>query len=458
MRKHIFSHATAERRRGVPAVLWSSCLAMLAVGANSTAIMAALPTMRSELSLSPAGLQWAVNAYLVASAACIVLGGRAADRFGGRLASLAGLALFALASCIIATAATQHALLAGRSLQGLAAAFAVPSTLAAVDTSAAPERRGAAIGAWTGFLMLGFSIGPLLGGALTHVTSWRVIFWLNVLLMSAAFAGLASARAVTARAARTQGRRADWIGFVLLATFMVSLVYGLQAVPQARAAPLAVIAPLALVAAAFVLLLIVESRAEAPLLDLSFFRRRGFVLGVAISSLSMFSIMSLLLYFNLYAQSRDGLGLTALEAGALLVPLSVALLALALSASAVAARVGLRNAMTGGMALIVMASAVIAAAVALGDIVLLVVGLLAMGAALALPYASAPRLALSVLSPGQAGQGSGVVNASTFLGGSAGVALGAIAFASGGFIAVLTMIALAGIVGAVLARGIPEPQ
>src|SRR5438552_2602916 len=52
--------------------------------------------------------------------------------------------------------------------------------LAAVDTSAAPERRGAAIGAWTGFLMLGFSIGPLLGGALTHITGWRVIFWLNV--------------------------------------------------------------------------------------------------------------------------------------------------------------------------------------------------------------------------------------------------------------------------------------
>jgi MFS family permease len=458
MRKHIFSHATAKRRLGVPAVLWSSCLAMLAVGANSTAIMAALPTMRSELSLSPAGLQWAVNAYLVASAACIVLGGQAADRFGGRLASLAGLALFALASCIIATAATETALLAGRSLQGLAAAFAVPSTLAAVDTSAAPERRGAAIGAWTGFLMLGFSIGPLLGGALTHVTSWRVIFWLNVLLMLAAFAGLASARSVTARAEGAQGRRADWIGFVLLATFMVSLVYGLQAVPEARAAPLAVVGPLVLAAAAFVLLLTVESRAEAPLLDLSFFRRRGFVLGVAIGSLSMFSIMSLLLYFNLDAQSRDGLGLTALEAGALLLPLSVALLALALSASAVAARVGLRNAMTAGMALIVIASAVIAAAVAMGDIVLLVIGLLAMGAGLALPYASAPRLALSVLAPAQAGQGSGIVNACTFLGGSGGVAIGAIAFAAGGFIAVLTMIALAGVVGAVLTRGIAEPQ
>jgi MFS family permease len=153
---------SANQRPGFASVLWSSCLAMLAVGANGTAIMAALPTMQTELFLSSAGVQWAVNAYLVASAACIVLGGQAADRFGARLASMVGLALFGVASCIIAIADTQPALLAGRALQGFAAAFAVPCTLAAVDTSAAPERRTAAIGAWTGFLMLGFSIGPLL--------------------------------------------------------------------------------------------------------------------------------------------------------------------------------------------------------------------------------------------------------------------------------------------------------
>ena len=425
--------ATLNQRTGFASVLWSSCLAMLAVGANSTAIMAALPNMRTELSLSPAGVEWAVNAYLVVSAAFIVLGGQAADRFGARLASMVGLALFGVASCIIATAGTQTALLAGRALQGLAAAFAVPSTLAAVDTSAAPERRAAAIGAWTGFLMLGFSIGPLLGGALTHVTGWRVIFWLNVLLMLTAIAGLASAGSATARAHGTQSRRTDWIGFVLLATLMVSLVFGLHALPHAAAAPLPVVGPFALAATAFVLLLTVESRAEAPLVDLSFFARRGFVMGVAIGSLSMFSIMSLLLYFNLYAQSREGLGLTALEAGASLLPLSAALLALALSASAVAARVGLRNAMTGGMALIAIASAIIGVAIAGGGMVLLAIGFFVMGAGLAVPYALAPRLALSALSPAQAGQGSGIVNACTFLGGSAGVAGGATAFALGGF-------------------------
>jgi predicted MFS family arabinose efflux permease len=239
---------------------------------------------------------------------------------------------------------------------------------------------------------------------------------------------------------------------------MVSLVFGLHAVPHVAAAPLSVVGPFVLAATTFFLLLTVESRAKAPLVDLSFFARRGFVMGVAIGSLSMFSIMSLLLYFNLYAQSQEGLGLTALEAGTALLPLSAALLALALSASAVSARVGLRNAITGGMALIGFASAIIGAAIAKAGIVLLVIGFFVMGVGLAVPYALAPRLALSALSPAQAGQGSGIVNAATFLGGSAGVAGGAIAFALRGFLAVLMMIALAGIIGVVLSRGISEPR
>jgi len=425
---------------------------MFAVGANSTAIMAALPSIRTELSLSPAGVEWAVNCYLVVSAAFVVLGGQAADRFGARRASMAGLALFGGASCLIATAGTEAVLLIGRALQGLAAAFAVPSTLAAIDMSAPPDRRAVAIGAWTGFLMLGFSSGPLLGGAFTHITGWRGIFWLDVPLMLTAIAGMASAAPATAH--DTPRRRADWVGFVLLATLMVSLVFGLHALPHAKVAPIPVVGAFALAATALVLLLIVEPRMETPLVDLSFFARRRFVVGVAIGSLSMFSIMSLLLYFNLYAQSREGLGLTALETGASLLPLSAALLALALSASTVAARAGLRNAVTGGMALIAIGSAIIGMGIVRSGI--LAIGFLVMGAGLAVPYALAPRLALSALSPAQVGQGSGIVNACTFLGGSAGVACGATAFATGGFIAVLALIAIAGLIGAALSRWISE--
>ena len=184
---------TARRTRAV-IVLLASCLAMLAIGANSTAIMAALPTMRTDFGLGEIGTQWTINAYLVVSASCIVLGGKAADLFGARLVSMAGLALFGVASCVIALASSETALLAGRALQGLSAAFAVPSTLAAVGTSATPQRRAVSIGAWSGFLMLGFSIGPLFGGLLTHTAGWRAIFWLNIPLMCVAIAGLAAAR------------------------------------------------------------------------------------------------------------------------------------------------------------------------------------------------------------------------------------------------------------------------
>ncbi|MBS7699431.1 MULTISPECIES: MFS transporter [unclassified Chelatococcus] len=443
-----------KSQTGFGLLLWSSCLAMLAVGANSTAIMAALPLMKGELSLTSAGLEWAVNAYLVMSAACVVLGGKAADRLTARVSSTVGLAVFGLASCVIASAETQAALLVGRGLQGLGAAFAVPGTLAAINGGAVPERRDSAIGAWTGFLMLGFSIGPLVGGSLTHIAGWRVVFWFNVPLVVAALAGFIMAgQPAQGRKASSEG--IDATGFVLLATFMISIIFGLHALPHAKTTPLSLILPSVLAIGAFTLLLIVERRVKAPMVDLSFFTQRGFVVGTMMGALSMLCIMALLLYFNLYAQSQDGLDLTALEAGALLLPLGAALLGLALSASAISARTGLRNAMTGGMALVVLASLLTSAAVAAADMSLLAVGFFVMGSGLAVPYALAPRLALSALPPSQAGQGAGVVNASTFLGGSIGVAAGAIAFAIAGFTGVLTMIALAGAAGAALSRRIP---
>ena len=126
---------------------------------------------------------------------------------------------------------------------------------------------------------------------------------------------------------------------------------------------------------------------------------------------------------------------------------------LALSASTLAERIGLNNAMTLGMSLIAIASGIIAIGIAQGGI-LLMFGFVVMGAGLAVPYALAPRLALSGLSPAQTGQGSGIVNACTFIGGSAGVAGGTAAYALGGFDAVLAMISVAGIIGAALSRGI----
>ena len=165
-------------------VLIACYLAIFAVGENSTAIMAALPAMSVRLGLGAAEVEWAVNAYLLASAAFIILGGRAADGFGARRSSAAGILLFALASLIIALAPDGAAVIAARALQGLGAAFAVAGSLAAVAEAVPEAGRAAAISGWTGFLMLGFSIGPLLGGAITHYAGWQMVFWLSLIHIS----------------------------------------------------------------------------------------------------------------------------------------------------------------------------------------------------------------------------------------------------------------------------------
>ena len=126
--------------------------------------------MRHDLGLDAAQIEWAINAYLIVSAACIIPGGRACDQFGARRVAMTGLALFAIASIVVATAQLPFVLLAGRALQGLAAALAVPGTLAAISEANAPEHRASAIGAWAGFLMLGFSLGPLIGAL--SPTTW----------------------------------------------------------------------------------------------------------------------------------------------------------------------------------------------------------------------------------------------------------------------------------------------
>ncbi len=435
-------------------ILPATCLGMLMLGVNGTAIMAALPTMRGELRLDAAQLEWAINAYLIVSAACIIPGGKACDQAGARRVSMVGLVLFAIASVIVATAHGSAFLLTGRALQGLAAALAVPATLAAISESSSPERRASAIGAWAGFLMLGFSLGPLIGGALTHYADWRVIFWASAVSMLVAAGGfLVSESAPASRAPRRGGF--DAAGFVLLAIFMAALISALNALAAAARAPVNLVGFAALAVAAFVGLLAVERRVQDPLIDLSLFADAAFVRAIAVGSIAMSCILALLLFYNLDAQSPTGLGLTPVGAGLSLLPLSGGLLIFAFSAPWLIRRFGPRRALTSGMLLIAVSSVVIAIATAGRIWAPLIVGLFAVGAGLALPYASAPRLALATLPSARAGAGSGVINACTFLAGSVGVAAGAVAFAIGGLSAALGLVALLGLLGAWLCRGLP---
>ncbi|GEP07303.1 MFS transporter [Methylobacterium oxalidis] len=437
---------------------WACCLGMLAVGVNGTAIMAALPTMRTDLALDTAGVTWAVNGYLLTSAACIILGGRASDWVGARRVAQAGLLLFAAASAAIALAPGAGVLLAGRVGQGLGAALAVPGTLACIGQAAAPARRAAALSAWAAALMLGFSLGPLVGGAATHALGWRAVFWCVGFAVLSAAAGLTGAP--TAGDAGARGRSPvtfDVAGFALLAVLMVSAVLALDGLPEARRAPLRLVLPLLSAVAAAALLVWTERRRADPFVDLAGLSRAPLFLRAAtIGAIAMFGILSTLLYFNLDAQSPSGLGLTPVGAGLILLPLSVGLFAVARLAPRAVERLGFRGSTTGALVIVALACGVIAAAAHERVVWMLGLGLLLFGAGLALPYATAPRLALASLPPEAAGQSSGLINACTFLGGSVGVSCGAVVYPLAGLAGVMGLVAAAALIGAALARGLPR--
>jgi MFS family permease len=439
--------------------IFAACyLAMLSVGDNSTAIMAALPTMKSDLQLEPTTVEWVVNAYLLAAAVFIVLGGDAADRFGARVSSTIGVALFALASLLIAVAPDGIVVVGARALQGLGAALAVAGTLAAVTEASAPDERAGAIGGWTAFLMLGFSIGPLIGGLVTHYLGWRFNFWLNVVIMVPAALILAMHRD-HGREPRAAGRTPDWLGLGLLAVFMVTLIRGLQALKTIGSAPVGPIVLITVAAIALAFLIRVETRRAAPLVDFNLFAKANFTFASALIFLLMFDIMTFLLYYNLFAQAPqgsglqglgEGLGMSPIAAGFSLTPLSIALFGFARAAPWCGAKLGLRPMLIGASLLLAAGCAILWLAQAEKTLALLMFGLFVVGVGIAVPYASAPRIGLGALALTDAGKGSGMLNSCSFLGGTVGVTLGGIAFAAIGFPGVLALLGLSGVLAAAL--------
>jgi MFS family permease len=432
-------------------------LAMLSVGDNSTAIMAALPTMRSDLQFGPAMVEWVVNSYLLAAAVFIILGGDAADRFGARLSSTIGVGLFALASLLIAVAPDGIVVIGARALQGFGAALAVAGTLAAVTEASAPSARAGAIGGWTAFLMLGFSVGPLVGGLVTHYLGWRFNFWLNVVIMVPAAVVLAIHDHGGAQRQRASGRTPDWLGLGLLALFMLTLIPGLQALKTVGSAPLGPIALIAVAAVALVFLVKIEIARAAPLVDFNLFAKADFTFASTLIFLLMFDIMTFLLYYNLFAQAPQGFGMSPIAAGFSLTPLSIALFGFARAAPWCGAKLGMRPMLIGASLLLTLGCAILWFAQGEKTLVPLMFGLLVVGVGIALPYASAPRIGLGALALSDAGKGSGMLNSCSFLGGTVGVTLGGIAFAAVGFSGVLALLGLSGILAAVLSTRLRAP-
>src|SRR5207245_2485725 len=125
---------TARARWVIAAAALGSGIAFL----DSTVVNVALPAIRSDLHMGVAGLQWTLDGYLVTLTALLLLGGSLGDVAGRRRVFVGGLLAFATASVFCGTAPNSGALIAARAIQGAAAAFLIPGSLAIVSASFHP--------------------------------------------------------------------------------------------------------------------------------------------------------------------------------------------------------------------------------------------------------------------------------------------------------------------------------
>ncbi|MDN2710481.1 MFS transporter [Janthinobacterium sp. SUN118] len=325
--------------------------------------MIPLPQIQRSLGFTPGGLQWVINAYGVAIAGFLLLGGRAADMFGRRRVFLAGVLLFTAASLLGGFSHSPAMLVATRALQGLGAAMFSPaafSLLLAVFPE--PAQRNRALGAWTAVAASGFVAGLILGGFITDLLGWRWVLWINVPVGALVLALSPALPAGKPDAAATSGPLDVW-GALLVASGAAMLVF---AFANSEHVGLAHPLTFGLVAAALALLALfvwVESRVAAPLMPLAVFWRRSTGGANVVSLLANTALGPTFVVVALAMQ--EVLGFSATRTGLGLLPMAVAfMLASAWAGPALIARCGTKPVIVGGMLLFIGGLALLGSALA----------------------------------------------------------------------------------------------
>jgi EmrB/QacA subfamily drug resistance transporter len=272
----------------------------------------ALPTIGVKLHFAESDLQWVVTAYALTFGGFLLLGGRAADLLGRRRMFMAGLALFTAASLACALAASGTFLIIMRGIQGLGAALVLPAALSIVmNMFTEGAERNKALGLWGAIGASGATVGVLAGGALTRYAGWPYIFYLNVAVGGAAL--LLTRRVVPESRRHGARRRYDPLGAIAVTGALVIVVY---AISQAPAVGWTAARTLALLAAAVALLaafVVIEARAEAPLLPLRLFRLKTLAGSNAVGFLLGASFYGYIFIGTLYMQQV--LGYSAMKTG-----------------------------------------------------------------------------------------------------------------------------------------------
>jgi EmrB/QacA subfamily drug resistance transporter len=419
---------TARSRQGHPGItLAITGAALFMVVLDNLVVTTALPSIRGDLGASVEQLGWFVNAYTLTFAVLLLPGAALGDRFGRRRIFQLGLALFTLASAAAALAPSSGELVAARAFQGAGAALVLPLSLTLLSAAFPAERRGVALGIWSGISGLAVALGPLVGGAVVDGISWQWIFWLNVPI---GLLVLPSARRFLAESHGPR-ERFDPVGLVLATGGLLGIVWGVVRGNDHGWSSPEILGALGGGAVVLLAFLVWEARSDAPMLPLRLFRNRAFAATNVVSLTMSFGIFGSIFLLAQFLQTVQHY--SAFDAGLRTLPWTLMPMFVAPLAGAFSDRIGGRPLMVAGLALQAIAM-VWLALISSVDVayIRLVIPFAIAGTGMALVFAPVANVLLSTVRPEEQGKASGANNAIREVGGALGVAVLATVFSGAG--------------------------
>lgn len=311
---------------------------------DATVVNVALPSIGADFQVEFAALQWTITAYTLTLASLILLGGSLGDRFGRRRVFVIGVVWFAGASLLCGLAPDAVSLVVTRALQGVGAALLTPGSLAIIQASFRSEDRARAIGAWSGLGGVATAIGPLLGGWLILVASWRWVFLINLPL--AVVVVVSAIRHLPESRDQTASGRVDIPGAALVTVGLGASTFAIIQVPSSGLVSGTVLVSGLIGLFSLVGFVVVELRSAAPMMPLTMFSSMQF---------SAANVVTFMVYgafggafFLLAIQLQVVSGFTPFQAGLSMLPITVVMLLFSARSGQLAERIGPRVQMTTG--------------------------------------------------------------------------------------------------------------